>query len=312
MGQVIVDMSVEIGGLRLKNPVLVASGTFGYGLEYKDHYEPSNLGGIVVKGISLEPQIGNPPPRLAETPCGLLNSIGLANVGVKDLVAKILPLLKEIDTHILVNIYGKTIQEYRKVAQALKDQERVSALEVNISCPNVEKGGLAFGADPTSAYQVIKAVKQVYPKTVIAKLTPNITDIVPVAKAVEEAGADAISLINTLRGMAVDIHTRRPKLATIFGGLSGPAIRPVALYFVYKVVKEVKIPVIGIGGIFSAEDALEFLIVGSKAVQIGTANFVRPKAPIQVIEGIKEYMERNSITRIVDLIGTLIEDERKA
>ncbi|MFN3534642.1 MAG: dihydroorotate dehydrogenase [Desulfatiglandales bacterium] len=301
------DLTTEIGGLRLKNPVLVASGTYGYGLDYRDFYDPGLLGGIIVKGLSLEPQEGNPPPRIVETPCGMLNSIGLANMGVKEFVKVQLPLLREIDTHIIANIYGKTMEEYQEVAQILGDQEGISALEVNISCPNVKRGGLLFGAEPISAYEVISSVRRVYKKTLIAKLTPNVTDISPIIKAVEEGGAEAISLINTLRGMAVDIYTKRPKLGNGFGGLSGPAIKPVALYFVYSAVRSTTLPVIGIGGIVNAEDAIEFFLVGAKAVQVGTANFVNPKAPIEIIEGIRAYLEYHQMGDIKELINSLKE-----
>ncbi len=302
-----VDLTTEIGGLRLKNPVLVASGTYGYGLDYRDLYDPGLLGGIIVKGLSLEPQEGNPPPRIVETPCGMLNSIGLANMGVKEFVKVQLPLLRELDTHIIANIYGKTSEEYQEVAQILGDQEGISALEVNISCPNVKRGGLLFGAEPISAHEVISSVRRVYKKTLIAKLTPNVTDISPIIKAVEEGGAEAISLINTLRGMAVDIHTRRPKLGSGFGGLSGPAIKPIALYFVYRAVRSTNLPVIGIGGIVDAEDAIEFFLVGAKAVQVGTANFVNPKAPIEIIEGIRAYLEYHQMGDIKELINSLKE-----
>lgn len=303
------DLGVTIAGLRLRNPVLVASGTYGYGLDYKEYYDPGLLGGIVVKGLSIGPQEGNPPPRVAETPCGLLNSIGLANMGVKAFVKEILPRLKGIGTHIIANIYGKTVEEYREVAQILSEEEAVSGIEINISCPNVKKGGLAFGADPSSSYEVAKAVRGVYPRMLIAKLTPNVTDIIPIIRAVEDGGVDGISLINTLRGMAVDVNTRRPKLGNITGGLSGPAIRPVALYFVYRAVRSTNLPVIGVGGIMSAEDAIEFFIVGATAVQVGTANFVDPHAPIRIIEGIRSYMQKYHMCHMKELIGSLIEEE---
>jgi len=299
------DLSIELAGMRLKNPVLAASGTYGYGREYSNYYDPGLLGGIVVKGLSLNPQEGNPPPRIVETPCGMLNSIGLANVGIRDFLENYLPSLQNIDTHIIANIYGKSLEEYVEVARSLEGHQKISAIEVNISCPNVKKGGMLFGADPQSAFEVIEAVKRVYSRPVIAKLTPNVTDIISIAKAVEEAGADAVSLINTLRGMAVDIHNRRPKLGAIFGGLSGPAIRPVAVYMVYCVAQSVNIPVIGMGGIMKAEDALEFFIVGAKAVQVGTANFVNPYAAIKIINGIRKYLSENNLNSIHDLIGTL-------
>jgi dihydroorotate dehydrogenase (NAD+) catalytic subunit len=299
------DLSIELAGMRLKNPVLVASGTYGYGREYSGYYDPGLLGGIVIKGLSLMPQEGNPPPRILETPCGMLNSIGLANVGVQDFLENYLPSLQGLDTHIIANIYGKSLEEYVEVARALEGQQKISAIEVNISCPNVKKGGLLFGADPQAAFEVVEAIKRVYSRPLIAKLTPNVTDIVPIAKAVEQAGADAISLINTLRGMAVNIHTRRPILGAVFGGLSGPAIRPVAVYMVYCVKRSVSIPVIGMGGIMKPEDALEFFIVGASAIQVGTANFVDPYAPIKIIKGIQKYLIENNLNSIQDLIGTL-------
>jgi len=299
------DLSIELAGMRLKNPVLVASGTYGYGREYSGYYDPGLLGGIVIKGLSLMPQEGNPPPRILETPCGMLNSIGLANVGVQDFLENYLPSLQGLDTHIIANIYGKSLEEYVEVARALEGQQKISAIEVNISCPNVKKGGLLFGADPQAAFEVVEAIKRVYSRPLIAKLTPNVTDIVPIAKAVEQAGADAISLINTLRGMAVNIHTRRPILGAVFGGLSGPAIRPVAVYMVYCVKRSVSIPVIGMGGIMEPEDALEFFIVGASAIQVGTANFVDPYAPIKIIKGIQKYLIENNLNSIQDLIGTL-------
>ncbi len=300
------DLSTTICGLRLKNPIMAASGTFGYGLEYVDYYEPDLLGAIITKGLSLYPQEGNTPPRIVETPCGMLNSIGLANIGVERFVEEVLPVIKEINTHIIVNVYGHTVQDYQEVAKRL-NLEGISALEVNISCPNVEKGGMLFGADPKTAYGVIRAVKQVSEKPVIAKLSPNVTDIVAIAKAVEDAGADAISLINTLRGMTVDVRKRRPRLGTVFGGLSGPAIRPVALYMVYRVVKAVGVDVIGIGGIVSGEDALEFLIVGAKAVEIGSANFMDPMRPINILRDIEAFLEEEGIASLAQIIGTLKE-----
>jgi dihydroorotate dehydrogenase (NAD+) catalytic subunit len=297
-------MSVKIGTLKLKNPIMTASGTFGYGGEYVDYVDLNKLGAIVVKGLSLKPRVGNPPPRIMETPSGMLNAVGLQNIGVHIFIEEKLPILRKYDTNVIANIYGETYDEYKKVAQKLTSAKGVHALEVNISCPNVRKGGLSFGADPKSAAAVTRKVKEVTDLPVIVKLTPNVTDITAIAAAVEKAGADAISLINTLTGMSVDIFTRRPHLKNVTGGLSGPAIKPVALRMVWQVLQKISIPVIGIGGIMNAEDALEFLILGAKAVQIGTANFINPQATIEIIAGIERYMELNGIKNISKLIGT--------
>ena len=299
-----INMSVKIGTLKLKNPVMTASGTFGYGGEYADYVDLNKLGAIVVKGLSLKPRAGNPPPRIMETPSGMLNAVGLQNIGVHTFIEEKLPILRKYDTNVIANIYGETYDEYKKVAQKLTSAKGVHALEVNISCPNVRKGGLSFGADPKSAAAVTRKVKEVTGLPVIVKLTPNVTDITAIAAAVEKAGADAISLINTLTGMSVDIFTRRPHLKNVTGGLSGPAIKPVALRMVWQVLQKISIPVIGIGGIMNAEDALEFLILGTKAVQIGTANFINPQATIEIIGGIERYMELNGIKNISKLIGT--------
>lgn len=299
-----ISMSVKIGTLKLKNPVMTASGTFGYGGEYADYVDLNKLGAIVVKGLSLKPRAGNPPPRIMETPSGMLNAVGLQNIGVHTFIEEKLPILRKYDTNVIANIYGETYDEYKKVAQKLTSAKGVHALEVNISCPNVRKGGLSFGADLKSAAAVTRKVKEVTGLPVIVKLTPNVTDITAIAAAVEKAGADAISLINTLTGMSVDIFTRRPHLKNVTGGLSGPAIKPVALRMVWQVLQKISIPVIGIGGIMNAEDALEFLILGAKAVQIGTANFINPQATIEIIAGIERYMELNGIKNISKLIGT--------
>ncbi len=299
-----ISMSVKIGTLKLKNPVMTASGTFGYGGEYADYVDLNKLGAIVVKGLSLKPRAGNPPPRIMETPSGMLNAVGLQNIGVHTFIEEKLPILRKYDTNVIANIYGETYDEYKKVAQKLTSAKGVHALEVNISCPNVRKGGLSFGADIKSAAAVTRKVKEVTDLPVIVKLTPNVTDITAIAAAVEKAGADAISLINTLTGMSVDIFTRRPHLKNVTGGLSGPAIKPVALRMVWQVLQKISIPVIGIGGIMNAEDALEFLILGAKAVQIGTANFINPQATIEIIAGIERYMELNGIKNISKLIGT--------
>jgi dihydroorotate dehydrogenase (NAD+) catalytic subunit len=299
------DLSVQVGALSLKNPVLTASGTFGYGQEYGPIMDPSLLGGIVVKGISLRPMAGNPPPRIVETPCGMLNAIGLANVGLEGFLSDKLPWLQGLDTCVIVNIYGHTLDEYGAVAAGLKGVSGVAALEVNISCPNVEQGGMAFGTDPVVAAQVTERVLQETDKPVIVKLSPNVTDIRAIARAVEQAGAHALSLINTLTGMTIDVEKRTPKLANGSGGLSGPAIRPVALHLVHQVVRAVNIPVIGMGGILEARDALEFLIAGAQAVQVGTANFANPRASLDILEGIEQFLRNRDIDSVKEIIGSL-------
>lgn len=297
-------MAVKIGRLKLNNPVMTASGTFGYGEEYAGYIDLNKLGAIVVKGLSLRPRLGNPPPRIMETTGGMLNAVGLQNIGVDAFIEEKMPFLRQYDTKIIANIYGETYDDYKKVARKLGTVKGVHALEVNISCPNVKNGGLSFGCDPKIAARVTRAVKDETPLPVIVKLTPNVTDIAAIAEAVEKAGADAVSLINTLTGMSVDLKTRRPHLRNITGGLSGPAIKPVALRMVWQVAQRVSIPVIGLGGIMTAEDALEFLIVGARAVQIGTANFVNPQATMEIVEGIKNYLIVNKIKDINDIIGT--------
>ena len=299
------DLRVKVGPLELKNPVLTASGTFGYGQEFAPLIDLSALGGIVVKGLSLKPIAGNPPPRTVETPCGMLNAIGLANIGLEAFLKEKLPWLRELDTAVIVNIYGHSIDEYGEVAAGLKGVEGISAIEVNISCPNVDRGGMAFGTDPDVSARVTEEVLKNTDKPVIVKLSPNVTDITTIAAAVEKAGAHAVSLINTLTGMAIDVETRTLKLANISGGLSGPAIRPVALYMVHQVVKSVRIPVIGGGGIMNYRDALEFLIAGARAVQVGTANFVNPRATLDIIEGLREFCMDHGLTSINDIIGSL-------
>jgi len=297
-------MAVKLGRLKLNNPVMSASGTFGYGEEYAGYVDLNRLGAVVVKGLSLRPRLGNPPPRIMETASGMLNSIGLQNIGVDVFIEEKLPFLRKYDIAVIANIYGETYDEFKKVAKKLSSAKGVHALEVNISCPNVKKGGVCFGTDPKIAARVTRTVKDETGLPVIVKLTPNVTDIAAIAQAVEKAGADIISLINTLTGMSVDLKTRSPHLKNITGGLSGPAIKPVALRMVWQVIQKVSIPVIGIGGIMKAEDALEFLILGAKAVQIGTANFVNPHATLNVIEGIKNYLIENKIKDINDIIGT--------
>ena len=299
------DLTTSVGSLKFKNPVLTASGTFGYGLEYKDLLDLNELGGIVVKGISLKPKTGNPPQRIIETPCGMLNAIGLANIGFETFLKDKLPLLKQYSTVRIVNIYGHSIEEYKSLAEKFSGIDGIDALEVNISCPNVAEGGMVFGIDAILTARVTEAVKKNTDKFVIVKLSPNVTNIQAIARAAVDGGADAISLINTLTGMAIDIKKRTPVLANTIGGLSGPAIRPIALYLVHKVVSSVSIPVIGMGGIMNASDALEFLIAGARAVQVGTANFVNPRVTIKIIEGIREYCHSYNITKIEDLIGTL-------
>lgn len=300
-----IDTKVRLGGLELKNPVMVASGTFGYGQEYARFIDLNQLGAIVLKGVSLHPMEGNPPPRLVETPSGLLNSIGLQNDGLEAFISKKLPLLKDLDTLIIVNILGHTIEEYVALAEELSKWPRVDALEINISCPNVQMGGLAFGTDRQSTFDVVQAVRQATHLPLITKLSPNVTSIVPIAQSAKEAGTDAVSLINTVLGMSIDIHQRKPGLARIVGGLSGPAIKPIAVRMVWQVSQEVDIPVIGMGGIMNGDDAIEFLLAGAQAVSVGTGNFVDPQAPVKVLKGIEEYMTRHKFSRITKVIGNL-------
>ena len=299
------QMRVDIGGIEIKNPVMTASGTFGYASEFEDLVDLNRLGAIVVKGLSLEPSRGNPPPRIVETPCGMLNAIGLENVGLAAFVKDKLPFLRRLDTPIFVNVYGKSTKEYAELAARLEDIDGVSGIEVNISCPNVKSGGMAFGAYPESAAEVVRAIRKQTTKPMMVKLSPNVTDITEIAKSVEGEGADSISLINTITGMAIDIETRRPKIANITGGLSGPAIKPVALRMVWQVAQSVNIPVVGIGGIMTAKDALEFLIAGAVAVQIGTANFINPHTTTDVIDGIETFLMERNISDISDIIATL-------
>ncbi|OPY87253.1 MAG: Dihydroorotate dehydrogenase B (NAD(+)), catalytic subunit [Smithella sp. PtaU1.Bin162] len=301
------QMAVQIGRLKLKNPVMTASGTFGYGEEYADYVDLNKLGAIVVKGLSAKPRTGNPPPRIMETTGGMLNSIGLQNIGVDAFIKEKMPYLRKYDVAVIANIYGESYAEYQQVARKLNSVKGLHALEVNVSCPNVKKGGLSFGTDPKIAALVTRKVKEETDLPVIIKLTPNVTDIAAVAEAVERAGADAVSLINTLTGLSVDLKNRAPHLKNITGGLSGPAIKPVALRMVWQVVKRVSIPVIGIGGIMTAGDALEFLVLGAKAVQVGTANFVNPHATTDILEGMCSYLKNNHINDINKFIGTFNE-----
>ncbi len=299
------DLSVKIGKLELKNPVLTASGTFGYGNEYADFYDINLLGGIITKTITLEPRPGNPMPRIAETPAGMLNSIGLANVGVEAFIKEKLPMLQSLSTKVIVNVAGNTTEEYQKVVERLNKYDRIDAFEVNISCPNVKQGGLAFGTDCQATFEVVQAVKSVTDKTTIIKLTPNVTDIVATAQSAVEGGADALSLINTVLGMGVDVHTRKPLIARVVAGLSGPAIKPIALAKVWQVAQSVKVPIIGLGGIMSGEDAIEFILAGASAVQIGTLNFIDPSGPVKVLDEIKEYCLKYNVENIHSLTGNL-------
>jgi dihydroorotate dehydrogenase (NAD+) catalytic subunit len=308
MEAVFSGLVVELAGLKLKNPVMTASGTFGYGEEYAKDVDLNRLGAVIVKGLSLRPREGNPPPRIAETAAGLLNAIGLQNVGVKAFLEDKLPKLRRYDVPVIANVFGESIDEYKQVSEILTESRGIAALELNISCPNVKRGGLAFGTDPETAASVTREVKRVTDLPVFVKLSPNVGKLSEIAQGVEAAGADAISLINTITGMAVDVNTRRSKLSTLTGGLSGPAIKPIALRMVWEVVKSVRIPVIGIGGIMTAEDVLEFLIVGARAVQVGTANFVDPSITIKIIDRLEAYVKENGMNSIGEIIGTL-EDE---
>jgi dihydroorotate dehydrogenase (NAD+) catalytic subunit len=299
------DLAVHIGGLKLKNPVMTASGTFGYGEEYAPYLDLNQLGALVVKGLSLEPRMGNPPPRIMETPCGMLNAVGLQNIGVQAFIRDKLPFLRQFDTPVIANIYAESVDEFPMLAGILSKAPGVHALEINISCPNVQKGGVAFGTDPEMAADITRRVKAETGLPVIVKLTPNVTDIAAIAESVEAAGADAVSLINTITGMSVNVETRTPHLKNITGGLSGPAIKPVALRMVWQVANRVSIPVIGLGGIMTADDALEYLIVGARAVQVGTANFINPRAIPDIVEGIEIYLQKHRMTHIQELIGSL-------
>ena len=300
-----VDLAVSLGELELQNPVLTASGTFGYGKEFEDLVDLNRLGGIVAKGISRQPRPGNPPPRIVETACGMLNAIGLENVGVEQFLNEKTSFFRIIKTKVIANILGDTVEDYIFLAERLNEERSIAAVEVNISCPNVKAGGVAFGTSPKMAAAVTAAVRDKFRKPLIIKLSPNVTDISEIAMAVQDAGADAISLINTVIGMAIDVKTRRPKLANIIGGLSGPAIKPIALRMVWQVARTVSIPVIGIGGISSTEDALEFLIAGATAVQIGTANFVDPAIGEKIVSGLEQYCRSTGTASIKEIIGSL-------
>ncbi len=300
-----VDLSVKIKGLTFKNPVLTASGTFGYGTEFDDFMDVSTLGGIVVKGTTLHHREGNPYPRMAETPSGMLNAVGLQNKGVDYFIEHIYPKIRHYQTNIIVNVSGSQVDDYVKVAEKLNDLDDIPAIELNISCPNVKEGGMAFGTSCSSAQTVVLAVRKAYNKVLIVKLSPNVTDIASIAKTAEDNGADAVSLINTLLGMAIDAEKRKPILSTITGGLSGPAVKPVALRMVWQVSNAVKIPIIGLGGIMNARDAIEFFLAGASAIQIGTANFIDPAIGLKVIRGIEDYMKRHGFNNVSDLVGKL-------
>ncbi|KAA6338869.1 Dihydroorotate dehydrogenase B (NAD(+)) catalytic subunit [termite gut metagenome] len=300
-----VNLKVNIGKLQLKNPVMTASGTFGYGEEFADFMDISQIGGIIVKGTTLHAREGNPYPRMTETPSGMLNAVGLQNKGVDYFVNHIYPRIKSIETNILVNVSGSTIDDYTRTAEIISDLDKIPAIELNISCPNVKQGGMAFGITTKGAAEVVKAVRMVYKKTLIVKLSPNVTDITEIAKSVEDNGADSVSLINTILGMAIDVEHRRPVLSTITGGLSGAAVKPIALRMVWQVAKTVKIPVIGIGGITNWKDAVEFLLAGASAIQIGTTNFIDPTIILKVIAGINDYLVRHNYNSVTKLTGTL-------
>jgi dihydroorotate dehydrogenase (NAD+) catalytic subunit len=299
------DLRVTIGDVELENPVMTASGTFGYAKEFEDLVDLNRLGAIIVKGLSLQPTKGNPPPRTIETPCGMLNAIGLENVGIDAFIEHKLPFLKTLKPPIFLNIYGKIEEEYAELAARIDHLDSITGIEVNISCPNVKAGGQAFGVDPKAASRVVEAVRKKTKKLVIVKLSPNVTDIREIARCVEGAGGDVLSLINTITGMAIDAEARRPVLANITGGLSGPAIKPVALRMVWQVAQVATIPIIGIGGIMKARDALEFIIAGASAVQVGTANFVNPRATTDILDGLEDFMRENGISKITELVGTL-------
>ena len=299
------DLSINIGKLNLSNPVMTASGTFGYGLEFQDFVDLEKIGGIIVKGTTLHHREGNPYPRMAETPMGMLNAVGLQNKGVHYFVDHIYPQIKDIRTNMIVNVSGSQVEDYAETASIINELENIPAIELNISCPNVKQGGMAFGVTAHGAAEVVSAVRKVYKKTLIVKLSPNVTDITEIARAAEGAGADSVSLINTLLGMAIDAEKRRPVLSTVTGGMSGAAVKPIALRMVWQVAKAVKIPVVGLGGIMNWKDAVEFLLAGATAIQIGTANFIDPAITVKVAEGINDYLDRHGYSSVRDIIGAL-------
>lgn len=300
-----VDLSINLGKTTLKNPVMTASGTFGYGLEYEDFFDLSRIGGIVVKGTTLRERQGNAYPRMAETPSGMLNAVGLQNKGVEYFIKNIYPKIKDINTGIFVNVSGSTVEDYIVTAHLINELDNIPGIELNISCPNVKEGGMAFGTSCSSAAQVVKEVRRVYKKELMVKLSPNVTDIAEIARAVVDEGADSLSLINTLLGMAINAERRKPVLSTVTGGLSGPAVKPVALRMVWQVAKAVNVPIVGMGGIMNATDAIEFMLAGATAVQIGTGNFVDPTIPVKVVEGIEDYLIRHKMSSVKELIGAL-------
>lgn len=299
------DMSVEVAGIKMRNPVMTASGTFGYGAEFAEYMELEAIGAMITKGLSLKPKAGNAAPRIVETPGGMLNAIGLQNVGVDAFIEKKLPFLKKVATPVIANLYGNTLEEYGEVASRLDAVDGIAGIEVNISCPNVKQGGIVFGTEPSAAQEVVRLVKRNTSKPVIVKLSPNVTDVVLMAKACADAGADALSLINTLTGMAIDLERRRPVLANVTGGLSGPAIKPVALRMVWQVARSVKLPIIGIGGIMNGRDALEFMLAGATAVQVGTASFLDPSAAQKIAGEMEAYLAEKGIASVASLIGAL-------
>ncbi len=300
------DLSVNIGNLKLSNPVMTASGTFGYGKEFEDFVDMEKIGGIIVKGTTLHRREGNPYPRMAETPMGMLNAVGLQNKGVDYFIEQIYPQIKDIRTNMIVNVSGSAIEDYVQTAEKINELEAIPAIELNISCPNVKQGGMAFGVTAKGAGEVVKAVREVYKKTLIVKLSPNVTDITEIARAAEASGADSVSLINTLLGMAIDAEKRVPLLSTVTGGMSGAAVKPIALRMVWQVSKAVNIPVIGLGGVMNWKDAVEFLLAGASAIQIGTANFIDPAITVKVAEGINDYLDRHGFTSVKDIVGGLI------
>lgn len=299
------DLSVKISQLQMKNPVMTASGTFGYGEEYADFIDITKIGGIIVKGTTLHKREGNPYPRMAETPSGMLNAVGLQNKGVDYFVEHIYPRIKDIDTQMIVNVSGSAIEDYVATAARMNELEKIPAIELNISCPNVKQGGMAFGVTTKGAEEVTRAVREVYHKTLIVKLSPNVTSIADIAKSAEQGGADSVSLINTLLGMAIDAEKRKPLLSTVTGGMSGAAVKPIALRMVWQVAQAVKIPVIGLGGIMNWRDAVEFILAGASAIQIGTANFIDPTITLKVVEGINDYLDRHGFASVTDLVGAL-------
>lgn len=299
------NLKVKLGKLHLKNPVMTASGTFGYGTEYLDFVDMSRIGGIIVKGTTLRERQGNPYPRMAETPSGMLNAVGLQNKGIDYFVSHIYPGIKDIDTNVMINLSGSTLEDYVKTAEIINTLDKIPGIELNISCPNVKEGGMAFGVSCVAAAQVVAEVRKVYNKELMVKLSPNVTDVAEIARAVEGAGADSISLINTLLGMAIDAKTRKPILSTITGGLSGPAVKPIALRMVWQVANAVKVPVIGLGGIMNATDAIEFMLAGATAIQVGTANFIDPSISEKIVDGIDDYLNKNGYASAADIIGAM-------